>query len=87
MLNIIKSEKDVSVPPPLSLIINTNASKSEEIGVSDEYYDASDEGHDDEKEFEELADESDVDDFSRRDLDIDMSDIDDEDMDGNAYDQ
>ena len=84
---IIQSERDVSKPPPLSLIINKGSTKEDDLVAGDEYYDASDEEPDAEKSFEDLGDASEEDDFSRHDMDIDMSDMDDGDMDGNAYDQ
>jgi hypothetical protein len=84
---IIKSEKDISKPPPLSLIINKGSSKEEEQVAGDEYYDASDEEQDADKSYEDLGDISEEDDFSRHNMDIDMSDIEDGDIDGNVYDQ
>jgi hypothetical protein len=82
--SIITSEKDVSKPPPLSLIINKGSTNGEDLVAGDEYYDASDDDPDDGKDYEDLGDVSEEDDFSRHNMDIDMSD---EDIDGNAYDQ
>ena len=87
VLVIIQSERDVSKPPPLSLIINKGSTKEDDLVAGDEYYDASDEEPDAGKSFEDLGDASEEDDFSRHDMDIDMSDMEDGDMDGNAYDQ
>ena len=69
--NIIQSEKDVSQPPPLSLIIDHGDSgvpQSEEM-AAEEYIDMSDLDEDMDKSLDELGD-AEVDDFARGDIDM-----------------
>lgn len=70
---LIQSEKDVSKPPPLSLIINKGQSTDFSMVAGDEFYDIS-EDDESRKSLEELGDSTDGDDFARNDLDFDMSD-------------
>jgi hypothetical protein len=87
--SIIKSEKDVSKPPPLSLIIDKGSDKtavSTNLVADDEYYNFS-ESDDMGKDLDELVEDSEGDDFSRHDLDLDLSSGLDEEIEGNAYDQ
>jgi hypothetical protein len=68
---IIQSEKDVSQPPPLSLIIDHGDSgvpQSEEM-AAEEYIDVSELDEDMDKSLDEL-DDAEVDDFARGDIDM-----------------
>ena len=71
--SIVQSEKDVSKPSPLSLIINKGESSThnDAMVAGDEFYDIS-EDNDAGKALDELGDSSDGDDFARGDLDLDM---------------
>jgi hypothetical protein len=69
--NIIQSERDVSQPPPLALIIDHGDSgvpQSEEL-AAEEYIDMSELDEDPDKSLDEL-DDAEVDDFARGDIDM-----------------
>ena len=83
---IIQSEKDVSQPPPLSIIIDHGAvtPATEEL-AAEEFIDMSEIDEDANKSLDELDDAVDGDDFDRNDIDM-GDDYDSENLDTNPAD-